>query len=170
MSDHYPKPQEHLYHLLKDFPTAMLVSRAESGGMHARPMAVAELQPDADAYFATRIDSPKVDEILRSPDVLVTFQSATQFGSISGRATFEKDKSLIDRLWSDSWRPWFPGGKTDPSLVIIRVEAREGEYWDNSGVHGLKFLFEGLSAVMQGEKMAGPDDASRHAKVRLVSG
>lgn len=170
MSDQDRNPQEHLYNLLKDFPTAMLVSRAEDGAMHARPMAVAELQPDADAYFATRIDSPKVDEILRSPDVLVTFQSATQFGSISGRATFEKDKALIDRLWSDTWRPWLPGGKEDPSLVIIRVDAREGEYWDNSGVHGLKFLFEGLSAAIQGEKMKGDDEAARHAKVRLASG
>lgn len=53
------KRREHLYDLLKDFDTAMLVTKSADGHMHARPMAVAELRADADAYFVTGIDSPK---------------------------------------------------------------------------------------------------------------
>ena len=41
---------EHLYDLVKDFDTAMLVTKDAGGKMHARPMSVAELRPDADAY------------------------------------------------------------------------------------------------------------------------
>ena len=67
---------EHLYDLLKDFDTAMLVTRAADGHLHARPMAVAELRADADAYFVTNIDSPKVAEVYADADVLLTFQSA----------------------------------------------------------------------------------------------
>ena len=55
--------EEHLYDLLASFETAMLVTRGRDGHMHARPMAVAEMRADADAYFVTSIDSPKVAEI-----------------------------------------------------------------------------------------------------------
>ncbi len=75
----YPTDRrEHLYDLLKDFDTAMLVTRSADGHMHARPMAVAEMRPDADAYFVTGIDSPKVAEIKANPDVTLTFQSKTR--------------------------------------------------------------------------------------------
>lgn len=162
-------PQKHLYELLKDFSTAMLVSSDRSGNMHARPMAVADLRPDADAYFATSIQSPKVGEIQNFPEVLISFQSATQFASIRGTATLVKDRELIDRLWSEAWRAWFPGGKDDANLVLIRVEAREGEFWDNSGTHGLSYAFQGLKAILKGEKLED-DKGGAHAKIRLVSG
>lgn len=160
--------QKHLYELLKDFSTAMLVSRDESGMMHARPMAVAQLKPDADAYFATSMASPKAAEIQSSPEVLVSFQSATQFASVTGRAVVVQDRLLIDQLWSEEWRVWFPGGKDDANLAIIKVDAREGEFWDNSGLNGLSYLFEGVKAIIKGEKLAN-DKGGAHAKIRLVS-
>ncbi len=69
--------QKHLYDLLKDFDTAMLVTQSADGHMHSRPMAIAELRADSDAYFVTSIDSPKVDEIKANPSVTLTFQSRT---------------------------------------------------------------------------------------------
>ena len=62
---------EHLSQLLEGFDTAMLVTRAADGRLHARPMAVAALRADADAYFVASIDSPKVAEVrslLANPD------------------------------------------------------------------------------------------------------
>ena len=55
--------QKHLYELIDDFDTAMLVTHSSGAGMHARPMAVAQLKPDADTYFVTSIDAPKIAEI-----------------------------------------------------------------------------------------------------------
>lgn len=156
---------ENLYDLVKDFSIAMLTTRSPDGALRARPMAVAELKRDADAYFATSISSPKIDEIAADPNVSVSFQSSAQFASISGTATVVRDRALIDRLWKESWRVWFPGGKDDPNLCLLRIEAKEAEYWDNSGAQGLKYLFKGLAAVLQGKT---PDaDENQHAKVRL---
>jgi general stress protein 26 len=161
-------PQKHLYELLKDFSNAMLVSRDANGHLHARPMAIADLRPDADAYFATSINTPKVAEVQNAPDVLVSFQSATQFASVRGTATIVRDRQVIDRLWSEEWRVWFPEGKDAPDLCLIKVDAQEGEFWDNSGQHGLKYVFEGLKAVIKGEKLEN-DKGGAHAKIRLVS-
>jgi general stress protein 26 len=143
----------------------MLVSHESDIGLHARPMAIAELKPDTEAYFATDRRSPKIAEISRDPNVLLTFQNASEYASLSGRAFVVTDRSTIERLWSNAWRVWFPGGKDDPNLVLLKVEPISGEYWDNSGIEGLKYVFEGLKAVLKGER---PEtDRTQHAKVAM---
>lgn len=158
-------PQQHLYELLKGFSTAMLVSHETDGGLHARPMAVAELKPESHAFFATDRRSPKIAEIQRHPEVLITFQNSSEYACVSGTASLESDRATIDRLWSEAWRVWYPGGKDDPNLVLIKVEPRVGEYWDNSGTEGLKYVFKGLKAVLQGERPQ--TDTDQHAKVAM---
>lgn len=158
-------PQKQLYDVIKGFNTAMLVSRTATGGIHARPMAVAELKPDADVYFATAIDSPKVAEVEANPDVVITFQGSSEFAALHGTVSVLRDRVLIEQLWSPAWKVWFPQGKDDPSICLIRFVGKEAEYWDNSGLKGLKYLYEGAKAVLKGER---PDvDRDQHAKVKL---
>jgi len=157
--------QERLYDLIKDFDNALLVTSAPNGRCHARPMHIAEIREDGDIFFATSTNSPKIAEIAANPEVVVTFQSSKQFASVAGRAEVVKDRNLIDHLWSEAWKVWFPEGKNDPTLCLIRVDGRAGEYWDNAGVQGIKYAFEAAKAYMQGRK---PDiDDKVNAKVQL---
>lgn len=157
--------QEHLYDLLKDFATAMMVTHAADGDMHARPMAVAELRPGADAYFVTSVDSPKIADLESTPNATLTFQSARQFASVYGTVQLERSQALIDRLWKDAWKIWFPKGKTDPSIVMLKFTPKHGEYWDNAGARGLKYAFKAAAALVKGE--TPKDDPEQHAKVNL---
>lgn len=83
---------ENLYELLRDFDTAMMIVRSDDAHIHGRPMGVAQLQKNAEIYFFTRIDSPKISAISANSNVTLTFQSSSQFASLSGRATVEHDK------------------------------------------------------------------------------
>jgi general stress protein 26 len=154
-----------LYKLASAFKDAMLVSRALDGTLHARPMALAEMQPNGDLLFSTSLDSLKIREIETNPDVIATFQSASQFASICGTASVVRDRAEIDRLWAESWRIWFPEGKDDPSLCLLRVSADHGEYWDTSGVEGIKFRIESIKARLGG-RVASKSEA-QNAKVKL---
>jgi general stress protein 26 len=157
--------EKHLYELIKDFRTAMVVTHAQDGSCHARPMAVAEIKPGADAHFATTIDSPKIAEIEADSRILITFQSSSEFATLEGTATIVRDRILIDRLWSEAWRVWYPKGKDDPSLRLLKVSVEQGEYWDGSGIEGIKYMFEGMKAIFQGRR---PEmDSSQHSKVKL---
>jgi general stress protein 26 len=156
---------KHLHELLEDFDTAMLVTRTHDGHLHARPMAVAELRADADVYFVTRVDSPKVAEIYADADVLVTFQSARQYAALYGRVNVVQDRAVIDRLWKETWAAWFPRGKSDPSIALLRFDAQRGEFWDNSGLQGLRYVFEATKAYARGERPKV--DPEQHARVRL---
>jgi general stress protein 26 len=157
--------REHLHDLLSGFRSAMLMTRASDGKSHVRPMAVAKLGPNEELYFATGLASPKVDEISKNPEVTVSFQSSSEFAALYGTARVVTDRVLIDKLWSEAWKVWFPGGKEDPNLCLLAVAPNSAEYWDNSGVEGFKYLYEGLKAVLQ--KRTPETDDTQHAKVRL---
>ncbi|MDV6331594.1 pyridoxamine 5'-phosphate oxidase family protein [Asticcacaulis sp. 201] len=72
-----------------------------------------------------------------------------RIGSVAGRAAIERDRAKIDALWSDLDKVWFPAGKDDPNLVLIRFEAEEAEFWDTPGpvATGLAYV----KAFMTGE-------------------
>jgi general stress protein 26 len=156
---------EHLYDLLKDFDTAMLITRAADGHLHARPMAVAELRADADVYFVTNVGSPKIGEIQTDAVVLLTFQSARQYAAVYGRVNVVQVRNLIDRWWKEAWKVWFPRGKSDPSSARLRFDAERGEFWDNAGLRGVQYAFEAAKAYLRGD--TPQTDADQHGRVRL---
>ena len=157
-----------LNELMSDFETAMLVTRTENGGLRSRPLAVVHNPDDKDRlYFSTAIDSPKVGELQADPRVNVSMQSKREFVSVTGVARLVRDRALIDKLWSEAWKVWFPKGKDDPSLGILIVEPSEAAYWDASGLEGVSYLFDMARAYVTGTK-AGSDEDERHAaRVKL---
>jgi len=156
---------QHLHEILEDFDSATLVTRTREGGFHARPMRIAELRPDGDLYFVTSLQSPKVAEIEADSEVCVTFQSRAQFAAVYGIARVERDRAIIDKLWSPEWKAWFPKGKDDPSICLIRVDGRHGEYWDNAGAEALRYAWEATKSVIQGKKPK--IDETVNARVKL---
>lgn len=158
--------RDHLLSLLHGFDTAMLATRTSAGGLRGRPMGFAEIQEDGKMLFSASLDDPKIAELQASPQVALLMQGKTQWVSVSGKASVVRDRALIERLWSDTWKLWFPKGKNDPMLCIIVVDPTEGEYWDNSGAHGVRFAIEAAKAYLHGRT----PDASKmdeNAKVRL---
>jgi hypothetical protein len=49
--------------------------------------------------------------------------------------------------------------------VILKFTAHEGEYWDNSGMKGLKYVFDATKAYISGERPK--PDSDQHNKVNL---
>ena len=157
--------RDNLLKIMRGFQTAMLVSHGVDGSLRGRPMAVAEVKEDGDIIFATNLKSLKVSEIENVSNVAVTFQQGSQYAAISGMARVTQDQTLIDRLWSETWRVWFPEGKDDPNLCLLTIDAHTGEFWDNAGLQGLEFVFESLKAVIQGTTPS--NDSDQHAKTTL---
>ena len=159
--------RERLQKLIHGFHTAMLVTRTKDGGLRSRPLAIADKRDDGALYFSTAIESTKVQELDGDPHVNVTMQDGHRFVSLSGMARIVNDRALVDQLWSEGWKIWFPQGKNDPSLRILIVEPTEAAYWDASGVQGLKYLFEMARAYVTGTRPTSDDDEAHVARVKL---
>lgn len=160
-------PENKLRELLEEFGLAMLVTRTGSGELRGRPMALAEVEPDGTLWFATDRHAAKVDELAHDNHVVVTMQSRTKFVSLSGTAGTVEDREKVSQLWKAEWKVWFPGGKDDPNIVLLRVAGQTGEYWDNSGTSGVKYLIEAGRALVTGERPDVGHDPKVHAKVAL---
>jgi general stress protein 26 len=158
--------RKNLYEVVNDFEVAMLVTHT-ANGIHARPMAVASMDEGMGAFLVTHIHSLKVEEISANPQALLTFQGARKFASVHGELTVLSDRPLVEKMWKEAWKVWFPIGKSDPNIALLKFTAHEGEYWDNAGMQGLKYVFDAARAYVAGE-VPKADDA-QHAKVSLLS-
>ena len=154
---------KHLNELLDSFDTAMLLTR-DGDQNHARPMAVAEVEATNTIWFVTSNGSPKVDEIRADSRVSVTFQSDRKFVALSGTSAVVKDRARIDALWKEAWKVWFPKGKEDPAIALIKVTVEDAEFWDNAGGNGIRYAFEAATALLTGER---PEPvAGAHGRVK----
>ncbi|WDQ15012.1 pyridoxamine 5'-phosphate oxidase family protein [Rhodopirellula sp. P2] len=144
--------QKKLIELIQDFHNAMLVTKTDDGGLDARPMAIAEATEEGQVWFVTSRNSGKIAELMLDRDVAVTMQAANQFVTLSGECRVIDDRAKLDQLWNEAWKVWFPKGKNDPNITLLRVDPARGEYWDNSGLSGVNYLIRAGKAYLQGER------------------
>jgi general stress protein 26 len=160
--------EKKLLETLRSFETVMVTSKAENGTLHSRPMAVAEVGDGCEIWFATSRESGKVDELSDDTRCLVTGQEGRRYVSLSGRVDVVGDPERVRALWRPAWKAWFPEGKEDPSIVLLRLRPEIGEYWDDTGAKGVRHLFQMAKAVLNGRSAAATEhDARTHAKVPL---
>lgn len=153
--------------LLSDFSTAMLVTHQGTSGLHARPMAIAELEDSCVIWFITAKESGKVHEIEDDTNVSVICQKDhSTYLSVYGSATLEQDRTHIERVWKEPFKVWFPSGKDDPNIALIRVDPHHAEYWDNSGFHKIQYLLKAAGACLTGTQPK-IEEGQEHGRVQL---
>lgn len=153
---------DHYMEILNSFGTAMLVTRRDRE-LRSRPMAIAEVSDDGRIWFLTSIESGKLEEITDEPFVNLSMQDESSYLSISGAVTATRDREKVEELWSAADKLWFPEGKDDPSIIVMQVVPTYAEYWDHSGVEGLKTIFEMGKSLVTGDE---PEfDDSVHQKL-----
>ena len=159
---------EKVWKILADFSTAMLVTVDGKNVIRARPMAIAGLEKGEKIWFISGADSAKLHEISDSTRVgLVCQKGESVFLAISGDAALVCDPVKVAELWQESFRIWFPGGKEDPSIVLIAVTPTRAEYWDNSGVKKVEFLWDAATAYLTGTTPK-PQASEQHGVVQTA--
>jgi general stress protein 26 len=155
-----------LVNALKKLDTVMVTTKAENGTLRARPMAVADVDVDGVMWFVTSKESEKTHEILHDARAVISAQEKGLYVSLSGTLEVVVDRKRVHDLWKGVWKAWFPEGKDDPSIVLIRLRPEIGEYWDQTGTKGLQYLFEAAKALLDGKRV-DDQDPRHHAKVPM---
>ena len=133
-----------LWELIKSTKFAMLTTE-DGEHLRSRPMAASQSSFDGTLWFFTKASSHKVDEVQADQRVGVSYSdpSAQNYVSMSGRATLVQDRAAIDEHWSELLATWFPKGKDDPDVALLRVDITQAEYWDapnSTMVHAYGYL------------------------------
>lgn len=153
---------------IKDVRIAMLTTTSEEDqSLRSRPMATQKPEADGSLLFLTDKESAKVYEVNKDSHVNLSFADpgSNVYVSVSGKANAYRDQAKIDELWSENLKAWFPKGKGDPSITILKVEIERGEYWDSpSSILTQAYAY--VRAVVAGKKNDA-DDVNQHAKVEV---
>lgn len=140
--------------LVKDIDFCMFTTVDENGDLHSRPMSAnGEIDPNGDLWFFTDVSSQKVSEVKSSPKVNVSFADPANqhYVSITGEAQLVRDQKKIEELWKPEFKMWFPEGKDDPKIALLRISLEKGEYWDSpSSTIGYALSF--VSALVTGKE------------------
>jgi general stress protein 26 len=127
-------PVKKVRKVIRSVRVAMLTTVAADGSLRSRPMATREEDFDGEIWFFTRFHSPKSDEIQENQKVNVAYVSPKndRYVSISGTASLVRDPEKVKELWRGELKAWFPEGRKDPELALLKVTVSKAEYWDAS--------------------------------------
>ncbi|MET3827189.1 general stress protein 26 [Sphingomonas sp. PvP055] len=151
--------KETLWKKMADSPYLM-VGKAD-GSSHSEPL-MAQLDKDLvdTLFFFTGKDNRLAD----GGAVMAQFVSKGHdyFACMAGTIRQDNDKAMIDKLWSKQVEAWFPQGKEDPNLALLRMDIDSAELWetDISLTGRVKMLFGGTITA---------DESSSHAKVSTTA-
>ena len=140
---------------LNDSPFVMV--GLTSGG-HSEPM-TAQLdddQPNTLYFFAGRDN-----RIAGGGAAMAQFVGKGHdfFACLAGTVAVDNDRAQIDKLWSKQVEAWFPLGKEDPSLTLLRFDIDSAELWETDiSLSGrVKMLFGGTITASESSSHAVVD-------------
>ena len=155
---------EKFWAMIEDHPACMLVTHGPGGTLHARPMHAIPDREKREILFYTEIAGGKATELASSDEVCLTFMShkKNDFIAVQGKAELTREKELIEKHWNTMVKAWFPQGKDDPNVGMIRVRVRAGEYWDSSS-SDMSNMLRMMTAAGTGKR----PDMGENEKVRF---
>ncbi len=132
MNNNKKESIEKLNELMKSIKTAMLTT-IDGGVLRSRPMATQEIDEIGFIYFLTGATTHKDEEIKKDNRVNVSYAAPDDntYVSVSGTGEIYHDQTKIDELWSPFYKAWFPEGKEDPNIRVLKVSIEQAEYWDS---------------------------------------
>ena len=144
-----------LWKKMTDSPFVMI--GLSGGGQHSEPMTV---QLDKDQVDTLWFFIGKDNRLAAGGDAMAQFVSKGHdfFACLSGAARIDNDRGMIEKLWSNQAEAWFPGGKTDPNLALLRFDIADAELWETD------MSLSGKLKMVFGGKIK-PGEAGSHAKV-----
>ncbi|WP_439555033.1 pyridoxamine 5'-phosphate oxidase family protein [Dyadobacter sp.] len=133
--------------------------------IESRPMTTQQIDEQGNVWFFTNRNSELGDTSNHGEGVTLIYADPKNntYLSISGNAELVNDEQKKDELWNIMSKAWFPEGKEDPDLVLLRVITEEAAYWDATSSKMVVF-FSMLKAVLTGTTPEGGD----HGKLNLA--
>jgi general stress protein 26 len=88
-------------------------------------------QLDEDARSAIWFFTSKDNHLAQGGPATCMFASKDHglFARFEGKLAEETSRERLDKQWSNFVEAWFPGGKDDPNLLMLRMDLGDAELW-----------------------------------------
>jgi general stress protein 26 len=95
---------------------------------HFQPMTQFAERENRTLWFFTRTDTDLVHHIEEGKAMFIIQDDKFQ-ACIGGRLVQDRDQTRIDRFWGPMVAAWYPEGKDDPHLTLLRFDLEDAELW-----------------------------------------
>lgn len=134
------------------------------GGHHMQPMTMFADKGAGQIWFFTKKSTDLAREAGGGAQAMLCVMARDQEfqACIGGSLSERSDRAKIDQYWSAAVAAWFPDGKDDPELTLLRLDAKDAQIWI-SKKGPLNYGFQIAKANMTGKE---PDVGGR-AEIKL---
>lgn len=129
---------------LKSSPV-MILGVADARDGHGQPMMANYEDDHGPFWFFTTKDNGLVQGLGETGRAMAHYVSKGHevFATLHGTLSIERDDSVIDRFWNSHIAQWYEGGRSDPRLCLIRLDAESATIWldESNFTAGIQRLF-----------------------------
>jgi general stress protein 26 len=155
MSDKSATPselREKFWRALEHSPYLML--QLDSDPQSLSPM-TAQLDRDGNHHIWFYTSRLGAYAVLGDATAVFVSKSHDVFARFDGVLSEETDPEVFERHWSRQVQAWFPGGKTDPNLMMLRMALGEASIWSTEELGLLGHTRMMLGMDVRGEARSG---------------
>ncbi len=108
--------------------SAFVMLQLDSDSESPAPM-TAQLDKDADSAIWFFTNTQNRLAALGAATATYSAVSHDLFARFHGTLVRETSRARLDKQWSERVEAWFPGGKEDPNLVMLRMDLGDATIW-----------------------------------------
>jgi len=119
----------------------------------SRPMWIADIDDDGNAWFFTNEFSEKIQEVSKDNIVNLIFSHPGKniYANVKGTCSVIIDRKKMEDLWKPAMKTWFPEGLNDAKICLVKVSTENAYYW-NTTSSKMSMLFQMIKALAKGDK------------------
>jgi general stress protein 26 len=135
--------------LAKEVPICMMATHnVDQDTFTSRPMNTADVDEEGCFWYFTNEHTRKVEDQQKDETVYLIHADPTNhtYFHIKGKAQVVHSESKKDNLWNPIIKAWYPKGKDDPDLCLLKVHPEEVKFW-NASSNKMEVLFHAAKAI-----------------------
>ncbi|UJQ95247.1 pyridoxamine 5'-phosphate oxidase family protein [Mariluticola halotolerans] len=160
LDDFKENPLKQFWDKLEDIRTVMLGSPASD--QHMQPMTANGAREENAVWFYSKKDTDLAKAAQSGGEVhmCLTDRDHGYYACVMGHLVLEHSELHIKRYWNPVASAWYPDGKADPDLTMLKLIPRTAAIWAGSG-NPVKFGWEVARANISGSE----PDVGHHTTV-----
>ena len=131
--------ERRLWDELEKHQTGMLGLAGETS--HYQPMTAFVEREASRLWFFTRLETDLVNQVGAGHPAMFVFQQRDIQACVGGELVIDRDRSHLERYWNTVVAAWYPEGRDDPHLSMLRLDCEDARVWISRG-GPVRFLWE----------------------------
>lgn len=122
---------DHAWEMMDRIGACMLVTK-RGATLRARPMHALVSREENCVWFLSDRRGHKDEELRHDPQSALVFadKAGSDFLSVAGESEVVEDRGKVAALWNGAAAAYWPTGKDDPNIQVLRFLPESAEYWD----------------------------------------